>query len=481
MENSLYETLKATLMNNLHRKIKASGSPLLHVKLAPRNEMKNSLRFLVSGESVKKFVRKHHYMQKSVMLLILCSLVFISCSERSRDNPFDPNNPVTRGAPTGFRITSNRHTVTLEWNPIDVSELTSYKLHRGINDSTLNELVEVDSKTTLYYDSNLIYDNTYYYSIQGITEFDDGNLSLIEKIIPGNYNIWIADYWNGTVWRISYDGAHSIGSLYNISPKEIVYNPKTKSIWIADYWSRNVIEISPEFSQIREILLPDMPIDMAIDTTGGIIYTLLWKNRIIQTYSIEGVYKNSVTIPFSISKNSSIVYDEKCSTLWLSEPVNSVLMRISSDLDSNSIAQYTQFDNPRKMEPDPINGGTWIASNSGIIHFNSDSVITLYKTDYSIMDISVHPGNGDCYYIGRRKTDNNWIVGKIAIIPVVQDSIIFNNSYPNVYSIQVIPGSTGTGFILSQAGTGKLLRFDHLGRLIGEMSYFDWDLDFALE
>ena len=54
------------------------------------------------------------------------------CSNRERLNPLDPRNPDTLGRPTGLRVTSNRHRVTLSWEFVEHANVLGISVWRRI-------------------------------------------------------------------------------------------------------------------------------------------------------------------------------------------------------------------------------------------------------------------------------------------------------------------------------------------------------------
>ncbi len=59
--------------------------------------------------------------------------------------------------------------------------------------------------------------------------------------------------------------------------------------------------------------------------------------------------------------------------------------------------------------------------------------------------------------------------------------IILDGAYPSLFDIQVLPGEGRVGFLVSQPTTGRILRFDPEGNLIGRLEGFGGLLEFTLE
>jgi len=130
---------------------------------------------------------------------------------------------------------------------------------------------------------------------------------------------------------------------------------------------------------------------------------------------------------------------------------------------------------------DPVAGGCWVATDSGVVRIDTDGRLTTYLTDNRVLDISLNP-DGDCYYIGRSYQDGQWQTGRLCGQP--EPEIILGADYSNLTGIQVLPGEGQTGFLVSQAQSvysQRILRFDREGDLMGWLGGFYELLDFSLE
>jgi hypothetical protein len=416
-------------------------------------------------------------------LLLCIALLVLACSDRERSNPLDPTNPVTGGAPTGLVIQSNRDTVTIQWNAMAVDDLESYRIYRGIGNNEPILFDEVGARITKYKDTSVITDSVHQYTIQAVTAFSEGEHSQVQTIIPGLINFWVADIslYSGRLTRISYDGAHMLNYENFLTLSAVAFNPQTHTAWIADIWAERLYELRTDMSVKREIHLSSQPVDMAIDTTGERLFTLLMNENSVHQLSFDGYLHESILLPTTVSRYCRLAYDDITSSLWISNYEESLVYRYKLDNSGDSLITFTGVQDPRDIVPDPLEGGCWVATKAGITLIFDDGSISVYKDSMNIKDISLNAVNGDCYYVGKNSNTGQWATGRLSTQESVQDEIILGNDYPYLHSIQVVPGQGPRGFLVSQAYAWKLLRFDHQGQTIGTMTGFNARLDFALE
>lgn len=417
------------------------------------------------------------------LLILLTGLMTVACSNRERANPLDPDNPITHGAPTGFQAVANRRNATLTWDPMVVDDLIGYNIYKSVAGEPF-QVTPVIPNSTRFQDLNLTYDTTYAYAVQAVTEWGESRLSPPDTLIPGPYNFWIADFYNSAVWRISYDGAHVLGREYFNSPDAVVYQPGEGRVWVADYYDRAVYYLDVHFTKIGPVALTGRPIDMAADTTSGTIHVLQKFPGLITQVSPDGTIRRTLGAPDSVDINAALAVDAAAGFLWFSNPVSPIsgnIYRCDPFSSGGEWELMASLAYPRQIVADPTAGGCWVATDSGVVRIDIAGHLTSYLTDHRVLDISLNPVNGDCYYVAKTDGGEQWVVGYLTGQPSLQSVTILNNDYPNLANIQVLPGEEQAGFLVSQKFTGRILRFDPDGNLIGQLDGFDAYLEFALE
>lgn len=411
------------------------------------------------------------------IIYIFTLILFIGCAERERTNPFDPQNPETEGKVTGFSITSNRDTVRMSWYQMEINDLIAYLVHRKSKNGTFDP-VFIASGVQTYIDTTVQYDTTYSYAIQAVTEYSEGEVTDFESIIPGPYNIFVSDRSGYALWRMSYDGIHTLNQITMSSPRSVAYDLENEQVWVADYWDQKLMVLTPDLTHQFNIEVEGYPVSVAVDTIQNLKYVLLRGVNELRAYDLESSTYTKVEIPGSISWNGEIAIDEIGASVWVSADGQGTLYHI---MEMAIIDSLTGLNNPGRVEADPVLGGCWVATSNGIVKFHPLLRDSTYHSDLYVRDISVNPINGNCYYTGFSLTTGNWETGRIKPASGYHSEIILGNEYQDLNYIFAIPGNEKSGFLVNQANTWKIYRFDKMGTLIGEKDGFYGGLDFALQ
>ncbi len=411
-------------------------------------------------------------------LLILT--IFLSCSDREPLNPMDQNNPFTKGKPTGFRAETNRDTVRLFWDYPDIDDLTGFQIYLSRGDNQLKVIDSTDNTKFTYMKTGLGYDTPYHFAIKTKTKFGESNLSDPLSVVLGPVNIWISDIQSSMIWHLSYDGSHVLKQHMIFNPTAIAYQQDTETLWMANYYDKKIIAMDRDLIQKDEIILSGRPVDIAFDEVNKTIF-VLQTDSLIQGYTSNGIGNISIKLNEAISWYSKIAYDPKTSSLWVINYLQNSVVRADFEHGISRITSFYNFNRPYSVESDPIDGGVWIGTDSGLVRIQKDNGVTQYKTGMFIGDISIDPNNGDCYYTAKSLEKNTWETGRIPSSNPEVSIQILGDEFAYLYNIKIVPGSGSPGFFVQQRSTGKLLRFNAKGELIGEMKHFDSFLDFALD
>lgn len=418
-------------------------------------------------------------------IFCLAGLLAMACSSRERDNPLDPFNPGTHGMPTGFQAVADGHTATLTWDPIEeINDLTSYLIYRGVDGDPPAPYDTVSFAVTHFLDSSLTYDVPYSYALQAITTTSESAITIPDTVIPGPFNFWIADYNDGSVWRISYDGGHVLGRASQYSPSAIAYEPNEDKIWVADYYQGAVYTLDANFDNQETIDLDGRPIDLAFDVVLGNVYLVQTMANAILQRSIRGGPLDTLAAPAGLNRASKLIFNAATRTLWLSITPSAGrgnVYRFRTSSPGFGWSLLAELPSADQVAADPLTGGCWVATDSGVVRVSYTGDLTTYLPELQILDISANPVNGDCYYVGRTRDGSQFEVGRIPGDPDLPPETILVDSGGSFKQIQVLPGEGQVGFLINEVSSHQLLRFDAAGQLVGRLGDFSPFLDFALE
>ncbi len=411
-------------------------------------------------------------MKKLIFIIILLA----GCENRERLNPLDPENEYTQGAPTGLWLLSHRDSVQINWNGFDVDHMAGYEIYRGEGDLELIDVITADQTT--YVDTGVEYYQEYTYAIRAKTEFSQSNLSQEKKVIPGPWNAVVADMYNFHIRNISFDGRTITQEKRFNSPRAMVTDPNSNQMYVADYFDQKIYGLNRSFTIQSTIELPSNPI--AMDVGMGKFFVLL-EDSTIRSFDISGPEDVSHRLEFDPNLSSEIAYDTKTEKIYVSlNKHNRVIVLDANTLDQEGKKEY-EFQNPGPIEPNYVQGGVFVATESGIVNIDISGGVNKYLADLFIHDISTHPDRSELYYVGSKERAVGWEVGYINIKSGERVQIL-GNEYSRLYNIQMIPADgEHDGFVVQQAFPGKLMRFNKSGEKWAEIDGFNSRLDFILD
>ena len=181
-------------------------------------------------------------------LTLISITLLIHCNDRKRLNPLDPQNPDTKGKPTGLRILSEFDTITLRWNSVNVDGLVGYHIYRKLAETSSYQLIHLaPADSNIFYDRHVTYNNTYTYKVSVVTSTYESQPSDSLSITPGPTVIWVADADNRRIIKISHDGLHEIERIAVTGlPWDIYITSDDRSIWFSDVLFGDIYRIQGE-------------------------------------------------------------------------------------------------------------------------------------------------------------------------------------------------------------------------------------------
>lgn len=420
-------------------------------------------------------------MKRLTISTIIGLLLLCGCSSREHKNPFDPLNPETKGAPTGLGISSNRDTIIFRWNPMEVDDLEEYIVYSSNGNNPLRYFQNVGAANNQLVLVRCDYDIRYNFAVKAITKYDEGPLSDSVSIIPGPYNLLLTDYYDYTLKRLSYDG----NQVYRIteinSPIALAADYERGLIFVASYWQRTIFYLNRAFEITRSVELNNQPVDMSYDAHTNRLFILEKGENRLSVYSRDGNLLERVALPLECNLQTKMALDVVSNTVWIASQKDATVIAVDFSNPERPVRNIAEIAISSKVDVSPVTDGCWVATDSGVVQITASGNCSFFKTEYHITDISVNPNNGDCYYVGYRRSDNCWVAGRLRFGMQITDEELLKQNYPWLYAIQVMPGASDAGFFVMQANTWRLLRFDANGQKIGELPEYSAQLDFFLE
>jgi DNA-binding beta-propeller fold protein YncE len=187
-------------------------------------------------------------MRGRVALLALLLAGAPSCGHRDHANPFDPENPTTKGKPIGFVALAGNGDVTLEWQAVTNANAIGYQILRRFDqDPSFHPLTGVlSASTTRFLDPGLANGNTLHYRLYYV--FPDGlSGSPSEDLAtPGPLVPWATDLGAKRLLRLTPDARHvAFQDAHFSGPSHVAVDQATGVVWTSDTFDGSVVILDP--------------------------------------------------------------------------------------------------------------------------------------------------------------------------------------------------------------------------------------------
>jgi|GEM_PF-4162990 len=309
-------------------------------------------------------------MNRKLLLLFLSALITAaSCSNRDRDNPFDPLNPDTGGEPFIFNGMADDERAHLTWSVTDMDDLEGYVLVRsvlggGSPDDTAR--YELPVNQVLYQDKGLTNGTTYLYNLgflfNGIPTWTNS-----DTLTPGSTVPWVLDGYAGVLIRLSPDGRDRVSSFSMSSVfSDLDVVPNDETAWVSDYFNKKVYHIGTDGQLIEHIELSGYPVALAVDDIRARVWVSQADPAALVRYTagIRDAYFEMSDYPLSLS------IDHESGALWACSPGSGTVIKV----DDASLNRSSGHDSPRSVVFDPVARVAWIATRSAVVSLNSQFV-----------------------------------------------------------------------------------------------------------
>ncbi len=339
---------------------------------------------------------------KRIILIVLCTILSIHCSDRERNNPLDPANPDTRGRPTGFTVYSQENEVVLFWDPIAAGDLGGYKLYKSRAGAAYREIAAVGPQVTRYNDLVDEYGVLYEYKMSAVAGAYESRFSESKAVTPGPTYTWIAEPEAGTAQRYSHDLGYRL-TLFSqaYSPFRIVADPQQKGgAWVFSKYSGTIYKINSYGNAIAQVQ-QSMPSiwDMAIDEVFAELWVVRYSAGLVTLISASGRILNSLD---TISRPLAVELDSRRHIGWIIDDSSDKVFYVQNMYGRLQIEDEFQLQNPKDIAVDEEAQSVWIADSSRVV-----------KMDYQGREqlILNTPGHADLIACDRTR-GNVWIIDR---------------------------------------------------------------------
>jgi hypothetical protein len=368
------------------------------------------------------------FQMKKILTFISLTILF-SCSERDRDNPFDPGGD----EPVSLSARSINKSVELSWsnpNLMDHSGFNIYRKQEG-SEQFFTRIAALPLFPRNYTDTTISFGNTYVYYVKVASGTLESGPSEAVSVTPGPGFNWIVDETSFQVRKMSYDLSYTFIALDTY---------------------------------------PGMPTDMAVSTgleTGVILYN---RSSIIQEIDLSGNLRNQYE---QIRHPYAVAFDSVGSLFWI---VDSSGILYTLDTQANNINYvYVSFSNPISIHIAPEKNLISIvdAGSKEIVQFNRSGNLV-----NKISSINGKPLQGPYRYVVDEKHDRSWLVDGNSNIDYIytksseDEEFFLADSASNAGDIEVSLSSELAWYVSFNRDSSIVLQLSSEGTRQLELSYF---------
>jgi len=376
-------------------------------------------------------------------------LFAVSCTDRPRDNIFDPASGIGN-IDIGLRAIAEETSIRLVWNATGEVQYDSIIIYRKWPGSTqYNALTIVPSNQYAYRDNVSLTDRAYSYYLTLVGEDGESPPTEAVEATPGPGDIWLLDRWNFEALNLTYDLKTTRAIKYGVWSPENLVIVREERLALMTYPSYGFFELfNPELPYERlfgSSALSD-PYDCAFDpvfkyfwitdssgslhrlntatnmlttvpgnfgkpttvriSSNDMVYILDRTEKAIYTYSRSGVYNGVLNLRGNHQLNNpkNFEINQKTGDLFL----------IDETAGGDILYIYNQqYDSLRVLEEQPLihtlavdekRQSIWIIVridlNSVIMQLSPDGVrLKMLEEFEKPIDLAINPHNGNIIVI----------------------------------------------------------------------------------
>ena len=324
-----------------------------------------------------------------VFTLLMACVIFIgSCSDRRKDNPFDPEGT----QPLNLGITGFENHILLSWNSPDVDGYSGFNLYRSESaesDSFIILASGIPPDQRSYRDTDIEQGKLYQYYITIIGQGVESKPSAVASSVPGPGYNWIVDGSGFEILKFSYDLQTLFLRFYtSMRPGDMAIS-KANNIGLV---------LFPYFGIIHEINLIDgetgtviegiaHPYAIKFDQQPGLFWVVDSSGFL---YKIDDSDLVPQLISDVFSKPISITLAPQGGFLYISDIGAQKVFQLNRDgIIINTISEIngSQLNNPVKFIHDEIYNRYWLLESTGSMTYIYTKSID--DTQYSKIEIPV--------------------------------------------------------------------------------------------
>ncbi len=330
--------------------------------------------------------------------LLIAAVLAAGCSERPRNNPFDPANPITHGRPQGFAAVASDGRVTLSWQAIDAPHLVGYRLQR----KEPSDVAYADVAGTIPPNVSSLIDfplsnyHTYLYRLFYVFEQGTGGSAAEDVASPSPVVPWLLQIDSGNLLRLSADGRRTtrIAASGLASPNRLAVDPAAGNVWVAETFGARVIVYDPSGATLHVLSPFQIPTAIAVDAADHTAWICDEGMHQIQHLAEDGspVGLNPVVSGFNEPTGAAV--DPSTRSVWVCDRLGGHVHKLTRD----GVELFSlPLSSPARVAADSSTGDAWVTDFQAGKLYHVSSNGALLNTIASLsgpLGVAVDPRRG---------------------------------------------------------------------------------------
>jgi DNA-binding beta-propeller fold protein YncE len=409
------------------------------------------------------------------LVLAACAVAGAGCEARPRDNPLDPQNPMTGGGPIGFRALGGSDGVTLMWSPAPArADLIGFKLERrrsGPDDfEPLGPILPLQSTGTL--DATAVTDLDYDYRLSFVaTDSSTSGAPALATARPGREVVWVADPAIDQIVRLTPDGRERVLTIGGVrSVNRISFDLSDGVVWGTEPFDGRAKVFTALGSPLSTFPAGSNPNAIAVDNGTGTAWICDENGGAVVRYTQAG----NPAADAGLFDNPQDVAIRNGGGAWIVDSGVGTVTPIA--LDGSRGTPIALGGDPRRIAVDALDGSIWVS------RFGANEVVHLSPAGAVL---SRTPLPGGPYAIDLDELRNLVWVGVDQLNAVV---CLDRASGTELRRVAGIPRPRGlsvadrTGEVwVAAIASGEVVRISSDGVIVGRNARFDAPIDVRVD
>jgi DNA-binding beta-propeller fold protein YncE len=285
--------------------------------------------------------------------------VLAGCSQRDRANPLDPQNPNSRGAPTGFNAVAGYLTVRLNWDARPDLAIDGFVLHRlAAGDSLyrpLGGLLPPNSSTFL--DSGVPNRAETRYRLYFVNQGALSAAAAEDVATPGPVRGWAVDA-DGRLLQLSPDTRDVAGAFTGFGrPGSLAVTPNAGLVWISNGLDGELWRFDPHTLFSHALRGLGSPFTIALDPVDESAWVCDVAG-LVRHYDPSGLPGAPASLPLLLEP-AGVATDPVDRSVWVTERAGSRVRHYNRDGAPLGVRALSL---PSRVAVDSATGHAWVTS-----------------------------------------------------------------------------------------------------------------------